>query len=70
MIFSSDLLKRWSFQKWPCRHMTFLVLSEKMVFFPENMIFFHWEESERRLLTGYTWKHDASLSEENNKPDI
>ena len=32
MIFSWDLLKRWSFQKGPCRHMIFLVLSGKMVF--------------------------------------
>ena len=40
MIFSSNLLKRWSFQKGPRRHMIFLVLSGKMVFFPENMIFF------------------------------
>ena len=33
MIFSSDLLKIWSFQKVPRRHMIFLVLSGKMVFF-------------------------------------
>ena len=33
MIFSSSLLKIWSFQKVPCRHMIFLVLSGKMVFF-------------------------------------
>ena len=33
MIFSSNLLKRWSFQKRPRRHMIFLVLSGKMVFF-------------------------------------
>ena len=33
MIFSSNFLKRWSFQKGPRRHMIFLVLSGKMVFF-------------------------------------
>ena len=36
-----------SFQKGPCRDMIFLVLSEKMLFFPENMIFSTWTESER-----------------------
>ena len=33
MIFYSNFLKRWSFQKGPRRHMVFLVLSGKMVFF-------------------------------------
>ena len=47
MIFSSNFLKRWFFQKGPRRHMIFLVSSGKMVFFfPENMIFFPWVESE------------------------
>ena len=64
MIFSSNLLKRWSFQKWASRHMIFLVLSGKMVFFAENMIFFPWAESERRSFSGNTWKHYASPSEE------
>ena len=36
MIFYSSLLKRWSFQKGPRRHMIFLVLSEKMIFFPRK----------------------------------
>ena len=40
MTFSSNFLKRRSFQKGPRRDMIFLVLSGKMVFFPENMIFF------------------------------
>ena len=40
MIFPSNFLKTWSFQKEPRRHMIFLVLPVKMVFFPENMIFF------------------------------
>ena len=34
------------------------------IFFPENMIFFHRAESERRSFPGNTWKHDASPSEE------
>ena len=34
------------------------------IFFPENMIFFSWTESERRPFSGNTWKHDASPSEE------
>ena len=33
MIFSSNVLKRWSFQKGPRRDMIFLVLPGKMVFF-------------------------------------
>ena len=60
MIFSLGLLKRWSFRKGPRRHMIFLVLSGKMVFFPENMIFFPWAESEGRPSSGNAWKHDAS----------
>ena len=46
------LLKRWYFQKGSCRHIIFLVLSGKMVFFPENMICFHRAESERRPFPG------------------
>ena len=52
MIFSSIPLKGWSFQNVPRRHMIFLVLSGKMVFFP-------WVEIERRSFSGNTWKHDA-----------
>ena len=48
MIFSSNFLKRWSFQKGLRRYMIFLVLCGKMVFFPKN-IFFPWAESEWRL---------------------
>ena len=33
MIFSSNVLKRWSFQKGPRWDMIFLVLSRKMIFF-------------------------------------
>ena len=36
MIFSSNVLKRWSFQKGPCRYMIFLVLSQKILFFPQK----------------------------------
>ena len=36
MIFSSGLLKIWSFQKVPRRHMIFLALSGKMVFFSQK----------------------------------
>ena len=59
IVFSSNFLKRWSFQIGPRRHMIFLVLSGKMAFFfPENMIFFLWAESERRPFSGTTWKYD------------
>ena len=40
MIFSSNVLKRWSFQKELSWGMTFLVLSGRWYFFPKNMIFF------------------------------
>ena len=60
MIFSSNFLKRWFFQKGPRGHMIFLVSSGKMVFFfPEYMIFFPWAESERRPFSGNTWKCDT-----------
>ena len=36
LISSSHLLRKWSFQKGPCRHMIFLVSSGKMVFFPQK----------------------------------
>ena len=43
---------------------SFLYYLERWYFFHENMIFFHWAESERRPLPGNTWKHDASPGEE------
>ena len=44
-IFSSNFLKRWSFQKGPHRDMIFLVLSGKMVFFfPKTWYFFLGQE--------------------------
>ena len=44
MIFSSKVLKRWSFQKGPHRNMIFIVLSEKMVFFSQkhDIFFLGW----------------------------
>ena len=50
--------------------MIFFALSAKMVFFPENMIFFNRAESETQPFLGNTWKHDALPSEENYNPDI
>ena len=49
---------------------SFLYYLERWYFFPENMIFFPWAESERRPFSGNTWKHDASPSEKDRKPDI
>ena len=47
-IFSSNVLKRWSFQKGPRRDMIFLVLSGKVVFFHrKNDIFFPDGKQER-----------------------
>ena len=57
-IFSSNFLKRWSFQKGWHWDMILLVLSEKMVFFPENIIFFFWAVNERLASLGNTWKND------------
>ena len=42
---------------------SFLYYLERLYFFPENMIFFPWAESERLLFSGNTWKHDTSPSE-------
>ena len=47
MIFSSNVMRRWSFQKQFPWNMIFLVLCGKIFFFPENMIFFLWTENER-----------------------
>ena len=46
LIFSSNFLKIWSFMKGLCQHMIFLVLSGKMAFFSQNMIFLPWAGSE------------------------
>ena len=42
----------------------FLYYLERWYFFPENMIFFPWAETERRSFSGNTWKHDALPSSE------
>ena len=42
MTFSSNFLKRWSFQNGPCRGMIFLVLSGKIVFFFLKHDIFSW----------------------------
>ena len=59
------LSKRCRAGKW-----SFLYYLERWYFFPENMIFFSWAESEGRPFSGNTWKHDALPSEKNRKPDI
>ena len=41
-----------------------LVLSGKVVFFAEKIIFFPWSGGEKRPFSGDTWKHDVSHSEE------
>ena len=69
MIFSSNFLKIWSFQKiWSFRvapaHDLSCIIWKDGIFFPENMIFLHRAENERRPLPVNTWKHDASPSEE------
>ena len=48
-----------------CRTSTwsFLYYLERWVFFPENITFLPWAESERQPFPGNTWKHDASPSE-------
>ena len=43
---------------------SFLYYLERWYFFPKNLIFFPWAESERRPFSGNTWRHDASTSEE------
>ena len=54
MIFSSNFLKRWSFQKGPFWDMIFFVLSGKMVFFSrKHNIFFLGRKSEVTCLKKY-----------------
>ena len=61
--------ERWSFLKKIHGNMTFssksragtwyfLYYLKRWYFFPENMIFFPWAESERRLFSGNAWKYD------------
>ena len=49
MIFSSDLLKIWSFQRVRCRHMIFLILSERWYFFPKTWPFYPGQKAKDRL---------------------
>ena len=58
MIFTSNVQKRWYFQKEPRWYMIFLVLSGKVVFFPKNMIFFPRTENETKSFSRNTWKDD------------
>ena len=53
MIFSSNVLKRWSFQKGLRRDMIFLVLSGKMVFFSRKHIFSLGRKSGMNFLKKY-----------------
>ena len=46
-IFTSNVLKRWSFQNGTHWDMIFVVLLERWYFFPGNMVFFPWTENER-----------------------
>ena len=64
MIFSSNFLKRWSFQKEPRQHMTFSVIWKDGIFSRKHDLFPLSRTSERRPFPGNTWKHDASPSEE------
>ena len=40
---------------------SFLYYLERWYFFPKNMIFFPWAESERWSFSGNTWKYDISV---------
>ena len=68
MIFSSHLLKRWCLSK-KGRGGTwyFLYHLERWYFFPKNIIFFHWAESEKRPFPGNTWKRDTSPNKEKHE---
>ena len=64
MIFSSNFLKRWSFQKGLRQHMIFPVIWKDGIFFRKHDLFSLSRRSERPPFSGNTWKHDASPSEE------
>ena len=59
------LSKRCRTGKW-----SFLYYMERWYFFPENMIFLPWAESERLPFPRNTWKHDASPSEKTTRNPI
>ena len=54
MIFSSNVLKRWSFQK----ILHWILYGKMILFLPENMISFHWTKNERWSFSRNTWKCD------------
>ena len=56
-IFSSNVLKRWSFQKGPRRDMIFLVLSGKVVFFHRKNGIFSRTENKRERETTFLKKY-------------
>ena len=58
MIFSSNVLKRWSFQKGPRRDMIFLVLSGKIVFFSRKHDIFSVGGKWGWPFWRNTWKYD------------
>ena len=58
VIFSSNLLKRWSFQNDHAGTWSFLYSLERWYFFPET-IFFPWDEGERWPSSVNTWKYDS-----------
>ena len=71
MIFSSNFLKRCSFQKGPRWHLIFLVLSGKMVFFPRKHLFF----SVQKVKDGVSQEIHGNMircppAKKNRKPNI
>ena len=50
-IFSSNVLKRWSFQKKSCWNMIFLVLSGKVVFFAKKIWYFFFGQNMKDYLS-------------------
>ena len=65
MTFSSNFLKRWSFQKEPRQHMIFSIIwKDGGIFSRKHDLFPLSRTSERQPFPGNTWKHDALPSEE------
>ena len=65
------LLKKWSFQKGWCRHMIFLVLSGKMVFFsPKTWSFFIGQKVKDGLSQEIHGNMMHRPAKKNRKPDI
>ena len=68
MIFSSDVLKRWYFQKELRWDMIFLVLSGKKEFFPRKHDIFPWEGSEGRSFQEIHGNTDGNTAATNVVP--